>query len=461
MDHIMAVVLAAGEGKRMKSKNSKVVHKICGKALIEWVVDAAGSCGIKESVIVVGHRQDQVRGCLTDRVSYAVQEKQLGTGHAVMQAGEYLEGKDGHVIILCGDTPLITGDTIDKTIKFHIENKCSATVITADFEDPSGYGRIVRDGKGNVLKIVEDKDASIKEKSIKEINSGIYCFNIKELLNSLKELSNDNVQGEYYLTDTLEIILGKGGKVGAVKISDPDEILGINDRVQLAKAGEIIRSRIMEMHMRAGVTLIDPKSTFIDHSVKIGMDTVIYPGSYIEAGSEIGEDSIIGPNSRIVRSNIGNGTEINNSVIIESTVGDNTHIGPFAYLRPGSKIGNNVKIGDFVEVKKSIIGDDTKVSHLTYIGDAEVGSNVNLGCGVVVVNYDGKNKNKTIIGDNAFVGCNVNLISPVTVKDNAYVAAGSTITEEVPENSLAIARSRQVNKEGWVTKKGMQRAKKK
>lgn len=457
----MAVVLAAGEGKRMKSKNSKVIHKICGKTLVEWVVDAAGSCGIKESVIVVGHRQDQVRDCLKDRVSYAVQEKQLGTGHAVMQAEKYLEGKEGHVIILCGDTPLITSDTIDKTIKFHIGNKCGATVITADFEDPTGYGRIVRDSNGNVLKIVEDKDANIEEKNIREINSGIYCFNIKDLLTSLKELNNNNVQGEYYLTDTLEIILKKGSKVGAVKISDPSEILGINDRVQLSKAGEIIRNRVLEMHMRAGVTIIDPKSVYIDDGVKIGMDTIIYPGSYIETGSIIGEEAIIGPNSRVVGSIIGNITEINNSVIIDSKVGNNTHIGPFAYLRPGSKIGNNVKIGDFVEVKKSVIGDDTKVSHLTYIGDAEVGNNVNLGCGVVVVNYDGKNKNKTIIGDNAFVGCNVNLISPVTVKDNAYVAAGSTITEEVPENSLAIARSRQVNKEDWVVKKGMQRTKKK
>lgn len=457
----MAVVLAAGEGKRMKSKNSKVIHKICGKTLVEWVVDAAGSCGIKESVIVVGHRQDQVRECLKDRVSYAVQEKQLGTGHAVMQAVKYLEGKEGHVIILCGDTPLITSDTIEKAIKFHIGNKCGATVITADFEDPAGYGRIVRDSSGNVLKIVEDKDASTEEKNIKEINSGIYCFNIKDILASLKELNNNNIQGEYYLTDTLEIILKKGSKVGAIKISDSSEILGINDRVQLSKAGEVIKKRILEMHMRAGVTIIDPKSVYIDDGVKIGMDTVIYPGSYIEAGSIIGEECIIGPNSRVVGSTIGNDTEINNSVIIDSIVGDKTHIGPFAYLRPGSKIGNNVKIGDFVEVKKSVIGDDTKVSHLTYIGDAEVGSNVNLGCGVVVVNYDGKNKNKTVIGDNAFVGCNVNLISPVTVKDNAYVAAGSTITEEVPENSLAIARSRQVNKEDWVVKKGMQRTKKK
>jgi len=336
MDYKMAVVLAAGEGKRMKSRNSKVVHKICGKTLVEWVVDAASSCGIKESVIVVGHRQDQVRECLKERVSYAVQEKQLGTGHAVMQAQEYLEGKEGHVIILCGDTPLITGTTIDKAIQYHIENNYSATVITADFQDPTGYGRIVRDKKGNVLKIVEHKDASSEEKSIKEINSGIYCFNIGELLKSLKELNNNNVQGEYYLTDTLEIILKKGGKVGAVKISDPDEILGINDRVQLAKAGEIIKSRILEMHMRSGVTLIDPRTVYIDDGVKIGMDTVIYPGAYIEAGSEVGESCIIGPNSRIIRSSIGSGAEIDNSVVDESSVGDNVHIGPFEYLRPGS-----------------------------------------------------------------------------------------------------------------------------
>ncbi|MDP4181014.1 MAG: bifunctional UDP-N-acetylglucosamine diphosphorylase/glucosamine-1-phosphate N-acetyltransferase GlmU [Bacillota bacterium] len=460
MEHLMAVILAAGEGKRMKSKNSKVIHKICGKALVEWVVDAAKECGVKESVLVVGHRQDQIRECLGDKVAYAVQEQQLGTGHAVMQAQKYLEGKEGHVIVLYGDTPLITSSTIEKTIAFHKENKCSATVITADFADPSGYGRIVRDKNGDVLKIVEDKDANCEEKNITEINSGLYCFNIKDLLAGLSELNNDNKQGEFYLTDTLEILAKKGSKVGALKISEASEIFGINDRVQLAEAAELIRKRIVDMHMRAGVTLIDPASVFIDAGVVIGMDTIVYPGTYIEAGSKIGEDCIIGPNSRIVRSTIGNGSEINNSVIIESKVGMDTHVGPFAYLRPGSDIGSKVKIGDFVEVKKSIIGDNTKVSHLTYIGDAEVGSNVNLGCGVVVVNYDGKKKNKTVIGDNAFVGCNVNLISPVTVKDNAYVAAGSTITEEVPENALAIARSRQVIKEEWVTSKGMERGKK-
>jgi bifunctional UDP-N-acetylglucosamine pyrophosphorylase/glucosamine-1-phosphate N-acetyltransferase len=460
MEHLMAVILAAGEGKRMKSKKSKVIHKVCGKPIIKWVYDAVKKSGIEDTVFVVGHRQDQVRECLGDQVSYAVQEKQLGTGHAVMQAEDFLKDKGGIVVVLYGDTPLISGRTITDAIGYHRENGNSATVITAELNDPTGYGRIVRNGKGHFLKIVEHKDAKGSEKDIREINSGIYCFNIKDLIEALKELGNDNSQGEYYLTDTLEILMNKGLKVGAIKIEDPNEILGINDRKQLVEASQIIRKRILEKHMASGVTIIDPDTVYIDEEVKIGIDTIIYPCAYLEGNTVIGEEAIIGPNSRLVNSKIGNGTEVNNSVVLDSSIGDNTHVGPFAYVRPSSSIGNNVKIGDFVEIKKSVIGDDTKISHLTYIGDAEVGKNVNLGCGVVVVNYDGKKKNKTVIGDNAFVGCNVNLVSPVEVKDNAYIAAGSTITEEVPENALAIARSRQVNKEDWVIKKDMKRGKK-
>jgi bifunctional UDP-N-acetylglucosamine pyrophosphorylase / glucosamine-1-phosphate N-acetyltransferase len=457
MKQLMAIVLAAGEGKRMKSKNSKVIHKICGKALIEWVCESVDQAGVKESVLVVGHRQDQIRECLGNWVKYAVQSEQLGTGHAVMQAREYLLGKAGYVVVLCGDTPLITKDTILSTIEYHEKCGNSATVITAELADPCGYGRIVRDETGNVLKIVEHKDTNEDEKNINEINSGMYCFNIDDLLDALDKLDNNNNQGEYYLTDTLEILIKKGLKVGAIKVSDSDEILGINNRMQLAEAGSIMRKRILLKHMAAGVSLIDPESTYIDGDVEIGGDSVLYPGTIIEGKTSIGEDCIVGPNSRIINSSLGNRVEANNSVIIDSAVGNDTHVGPFAYIRPGSNIGRNVKIGDFVEVKKSIIGDKTKISHLSYIGDAEIGSNVNLGCGVVVVNYDGKSKNKTIVGDNAFVGCNVNLISPVVVNNNAYIAAGSTITEEVPENSLAIARERQVIKEDWVIKKGMQR----
>ncbi|MCX7922233.1 MAG: bifunctional UDP-N-acetylglucosamine diphosphorylase/glucosamine-1-phosphate N-acetyltransferase GlmU [Clostridia bacterium] len=459
MNHLMAVILAAGEGKRMRSKNSKVVHKACGKTLIEWVCQAVESAGVDHSVLVVGHRADQVKECMGDKVKYAFQTEQLGTGHAVMQAEEYLKDKDGYVIVLCGDTPLITAETVSNTIEYHKSNNNSATVITADLDDPTGYGRIVRDVNGNVLKIVEHRDTNDQEKNIKEINSGMYCFNIRDLLEALKALNNNNSQGEYYLTDTLEILINKGLKVGAIKVKDSNEILGINNRAQLAEAADILKKRILNRHMMAGVTIIDPGSTYIDEEVQIGIDSVIYPGTVLEGRTTIGEDCIIGPNARLVESRVGNGVEITNSVVLESSVDDDTHVGPFAYIRPGSKIGKQVKIGDFVEIKKSVIGDKTKVSHLTYIGDAEVGKNVNLGCGVVVVNYDGSKKHKTVVGDNAFVGCNVNLVSPVVVGDNAYIAAGSTITEEVPENSLAIARERQVIKQDWVIKKGIQKKK--
>lgn len=459
MEHLIAIILAAGEGKRMKSKNSKVVHTICGKSLIEWVCQAVENANVKETMLVVGHRADQVKELMGERVHYSLQEEQLGTGHAVMQAQEYLKGKDGYVLVLCGDTPLITSDTIANTVDFHKKNRNSVTIITADMDDPTGYGRIVRDGNGTVTKIVEHRDADTAEKAIKEVNSGMYCFNIKDLMESLGELNSNNSQGEYYLTDTVEILMKKSCRVGAVKVKDSDEILGINNRLQLAEASAIIRKRILDKNMTAGVTIVDPGSTYIDEEVQIGMDTIVHPGTILEGKTHIGEDCIVGPNSRIVNSCIGNGVEVMNSVILESNIDDDTHVGPFAYLRPGCVVGKHVKIGDFVEVKKSVIGDKTKVSHLTYVGDAEIGKNVNLGCGVVFVNYDGKNKNKTIVGDNAFIGCNVNLVSPVTVKDNAYIAAGSTITEEVPENSLAIARERQVIKENWVIKKDMKRGK--
>lgn len=458
--HLMAIVLAAGEGKRMKSQYSKVIHKICGKPLIKWVAKTVENAGVKECVYVIGHKAEQVKECLGEEALYALQEQQLGTGHAVMQAEEYLKYKDGHVVILYGDMPLVKSQTILDLIKLHTENSNSVTIVTADFDDPTGYGRIIRDTAGNVARVVEQKDATEEQKAVREINSGIYCFNINDLLDSLEELKNDNNQGEYYLTDTLEILIGKGLKAGVLKLRDSSELLGINDRLQLAEASDVLKKRILADHMRAGVTMIDPNSTYIDDDVRIGNDTVIYPGTIIEGGTEIGEDCVIGPNSRIVSSTIGNHVEVNNSVILESTVDSGTHVGPFAYVRPGSSIGKKVKIGDFVEIKKSKIGDKTKVSHLTYIGDAEIGKNVNLGCGVVVVNYDGKKKHKTVVGDNAFVGCNVNLVSPVVVKENAYIAAGSTITDEVPENSLAIARSRQVIKEEWVIKKGMQRKEK-
>ena len=452
MKNIFGLILSAGEGKRMKSNKAKVLHKICGSALVEWVINGVKSAGIDEILLVVGHKSEEIKKYLKENVNYIMQEKQLGTGHAVMQATKYLKDKEGYVFILCGDTPLITSKTIRDTIDFHIKNNNNVTVVSADINNPTGYGRIVRNLKGDFIKIVEDKDASLKEKNIKEINSGIYCFNIKNLIESLNKLKNNNIQGEYYLTDTIEILVNEGLKVDAYTISNNEELLGVNDRIQLNKATEIIKTRILNKHLLNGVTIIDKNSTFIDNIVEIESDTVIYPGVIIEGQSVIGQNSIIGPYSRIVSSRIGNNVEINNSIILESCVDNETHVGPFAYIRPESIIGKNVKIGDFVEIKKSIIEDNTKISHLTYVGDAKVGKNVNLGCGVVVVNYDGEKKNETIIEDNVFVGCNANLISPVIIRNNSYIAAGSTITHEVPKDSLAIARSKQTIKEEWVIK---------
>ncbi len=457
MNNLIALVLAAGEGKRMKSKYSKMVHKACGKQVINWVFDTVEKVGFSETIVIVGHGADQVKECLGDKYKYVLQKEQLGTGHAVMQAESLLRDREGLVFILYGDTPLISPETVNGAIENHRNSGCQATIVTAILDNPSGYGRIVRDLDGNVVKIVEHRDASPEELNINEINSGMYCFWIKDLLIALKELNNDNDQGEYYITDTIEILLKKGLKIGTYEVKNPVEILGINDRVQLYQASEVIRKRILEYHMKDGVTIIDPNSTFIDDRVKIGMDTVIYPGTIIEGSTEIGEDCMIGPNSRIISSTIGSCVEIVNSIVVESVIGNNTSIGPFAYIRPENRIGSNVKIGDFVELKKSVIGDKTKIPHLSYIGDTTVGKNTNIACGVITVNYNGKEKNRTDIGNNTFVGCNVNLIAPVKVEDNSYIAAGSTITDDVPEYSLAIARERQVIKEDWVKKRGMER----
>lgn len=453
MNDFIAVILAAGEGKRMKTKHSKVTHKILGKALIEWVYDAATSAGIEEKIIVIGHKAEEVKVCLGDKAKYALQEQQLGTGHAVMQVIPLLKNKGGNVIVMCGDMPLISSDTIKNAINKHIEENNAGTILTSDFENPTGYGRIAKDSKGKVTKIVEDKDASEEEKRIKEINSGLYCFNTELLIKALSKINNNNRQSEYYLTDVIEILINQGEKVDTYKIANNYEIMGINDRVQLNQASSEMRRVILERHMKTGVTMIDPASVYIESSVKIGIDTIIYPNTIIEGASEIGEECIIGPGSRITNSKVSNGAEVMNSVVISSEIGENSHIGPFAYLRPGSKIGADVKIGDFVEVKNSVIGDNSKVSHLSYIGDCDVGEKVNFGCGTVVVNYDGVKKHRSMVEDNVFIGCNTNLVSPVVVRKNAYIAAGSTITDEVPADSLAIARARQENKVGWVLKR--------
>lgn len=449
---MQAVILAAGAGTRMKSKLPKVLHKVCGDTMLNHVIKSAYGAEVNGCIAVVGHGAKEVKKTLGDGVKTVLQEEQLGTGHALKMAYDEINN-EGTVLILCGDGPLVTEDTLKKLIDFHNNSNSKATVMSTNLDNPYGYGRIIRTENDELLKIVEEKDASDDEKLVMEINSGTYCFDASALKMALPLLKNDNSQKEFYLTDTLTILKEAGLKVGVFKIDDYEDIMAVNSRVQLAEVEAIMRKRINEKLMSNGVTIVDPNSTYIDKSVKIGQDTIIYPNVVISGETVIGEDCIIGHNSKIDKSTIGNGVEIQNSTIIESIVDDETTIGPYAYLRPKSKIGKRVKIGDFVEVKNSVIGDDSKASHLAYIGDGEIGKNVNIGCGVVFVNYDGKDKHKTIVKDNAFVGSNCNLVAPVTIEESAYVASGSTITKAVPEGSLAVERSKQTNITGWVERK--------
>ena len=448
-----SVILAAGMGTRMKSKMPKVLHKVCGKPLSKWVIDASKAAGADKVCAVVGHKAETVKEVLGDVCAFALQAEQKGTGHAVMQAIDVIKNSKGEVVILNGDTPLITAETINKAIEYHKNNGNQATVITAILDDATGYGRIVRDNDGSVLKIVEQKDASEEEKKINEVNSGMYVFDAQSLVYALDKITPNNAQGEYYLTDTLEILLSAGKKIGGYAISDNDEIRGINDRVQLNEAEKIMQKRINEYHMRNGVTMRNPESVYIEDGVEIGNDTEICQNVTIKSGTKIGSDCVIGSGSMLDRAVIHDGVDVLSSVILESEVDEGTHVGPFAYIRPNCHVGKEVKVGDFVELKNSNIDDGTKISHLTYIGDSDVGKRVNFGCGTVTCNYDGKKKYRTTIGDDCFVGCNTNFVSPINVGDGVYIAAGSTITEDIPENSLSIARARQVNKEGWKDKR--------
>lgn len=448
-----SVILAAGMGTRMKSKMPKVLHKVCGKPLSKWVIDASKAAGADKVCAVVGHKAETVKEVLGDVCEFALQAEQKGTGHAVMQAIDVIKNSKGEVVILNGDTPLITAETINKAIEYHKNNGNQATVITAILDDATDYGRIVRDNDGSVLKIVEQKDASEEEKKINEVNSGMYVFDAQSLVYALDKITPNNAQGEYYLTDTLEILLSAGKKIGGYAISDNDEIRGINDRVQLNEAEKIMQKRINEYHMRNGVTMRNPESVYIEDGVEIGNDTEICQNVTIKSGTKIGSDCVIGSGSMLNRAVIHDGVDVLSSVILESEVDEGTHVGPFAYIRPNCHVGKEVKVGDFVELKNSNIDDGTKISHLTYIGDSDVGKRVNFGCGTVTCNYDGKKKYRTTIGDDCFVGCNTNFVSPINVGDGVYIAAGSTITEDIPENSLSIARARQVNKEGWKDKR--------
>ncbi|SIS12457.1 UDP-N-acetylglucosamine pyrophosphorylase /glucosamine-1-phosphate N-acetyltransferase [Peribacillus simplex] len=452
MSNRYAIILAAGQGTRMKSKLYKVLHPVCGKPMVQHVIDQVNQLQIEDIVTVIGHGAEKVQEQLGDSCKYALQEQQLGTAHAVMQAESALSVKSGTTLVICGDTPLIKAETMKELIALHEQSQAKATILTAYADNPAGYGRVLRGEGGLVEKIVEHKDATDEERYVKEINTGTYCFDNQALFSALKKVSNENVQGEYYLPDVIEILKEEGEVVTAFQSSDFEETLGVNDRVALSQAEQILRKRINEMHMRNGVTIIDPLTTFIEADVQIGQDTVINPGSFIKGKSIIGQDCLIGPNTEISNCEIGDGTEVLQSVVHESSIGSFVKIGPFAHVRPQSDIKDSVKIGNFVEIKKTVFGEGSKASHLSYIGDAEVGENVNIGCGSITVNYDGKNKYLTKIEDNVFIGCNSNLVAPVTVGEGAYVAAGSTITQDVPQEALSVARARQVNKEDYVKK---------
>lgn len=445
-----AIVLAAGKGTWMKSKQYKVLHEVAGKPMIAHVIDQVQQSGVTNIVTIVGHGAEQVKATLGETSQYSFQAEQLGTAHAVKQAAEHLATQQGITLVVCGDTPLITSETLSKLMAHHEASKSQATVLSATTAQPFGYGRIVRDEQGALLEIVEEKDATEAQKTIQEISSGIFAFDNATLFTLLDQVDNNNAQGEYYLPQVLTLILQQQGHIGVYHTEDFDEIMGVNDRVALSRAEQAYRIRTNEYHMREGVTIIDPNTTYIGPDVTIGPDTIIEPGVRITGRATIGSDVRIGQYSEIRDSQIDDGAVIKQSVITEAVVGAKSAIGPFAQLRPGADLGQETKIGNFVEVKKARIDDGAKVSHLSYIGDAEVGARTNIGCGAITVNYDGVNKFKTTIGKDVFIGCNANLVAPVSIGDGTLVAAGSTITDDVPEKSLALGRARQVTKAGYL-----------
>jgi bifunctional UDP-N-acetylglucosamine pyrophosphorylase/glucosamine-1-phosphate N-acetyltransferase len=455
MPDVHVVVLAAGKGTRMKSALAKVLHRAGDRPLIDHVLGTAASISPESVVVVVGHGADQVKDALGKRLglSFALQEPQLGTGHALLQAEPLLRDASGTVVLLSGDVPLLRADTLAALVRRHEKRQAAATVLTAVVASPDGYGRIVREG-GQIAAIVEHKDASPAEREIREINSGIYAFDIAPLFEALHEIGSSNAQGEYYLPDLVRIYRRRGLTVETVRLEDAREILGVNSRRELADVSAILRSHKNDELMASGVTIVDPAATFIGVDVVIGPDTIIHPGVYLEGQTRIGSGCEIQSGVRIVNSTIDDGVAINNfCLILDSHVSRGAKIGPFAHIRPQSDVGEDAHIGNFVELKKTTVGRGSKANHLAYLGDATIGERVNIGAGTITCNYDGTLKHPTVIEDGAFIGSDTQLIAPVRVGKGAYVAAGSSITEDVPPESLAIARGKQVNKEGWVRKK--------
>lgn len=446
MQQFTAVILAAGLGKRMRSSTPKVLHPICGKAMVEHVVDSVLRAGIEQVVAVVGHGADRVKGALGERVSYVLQQEQLGTGHALLVAAGEVHTE--HVIVLSGDAPLLRPATIDALVREHIQTGSAATVLSAEVEDPTRYGRIIRSADGTLDFIVEEGDATLEQRRVHEINTGTYCFD-REVFSILPELKRSNAQGEYYLTDAIAAFRRTGRKVTALKLHDAREGEAPNDRVQLAATARLMQQRILEDLMLSGVTVVDPSNTYVDAGVEVGCDTVLWPGTILQGATKIGSDCTIGPFTHLIDVVAGDGVVIQHSVVTRSRIEDQVTIGPFAHIRPETVIKRAAKVGDFVEIKKSTIGEGSKVPHLSYVGDTTMGTGVNFSAGAITCNYDGVHKHPTVIEDGAFIGSNANLVAPVTVGKDALVGAGSTITKPVPPGSLAIGRARQEVKEGY------------
>ncbi len=454
-----AIILAAGKGTRMKSALPKALHPICGKPMTRHIIDACMKSGASDCVVVVGHGAEQVREGLGADVRYAIQAEQLGTGHACKQALALLDVRDGDVMVLPGDTPLIGAEILARLQQEHQSSGAAATALTTVLDDAGNYGRVIRSEDGSVRAVVEAKDCTPAQKNIGEINTAIYCFKLPLLRKYLEQITPANAQGEYYLTDVIGLMVDAGLKVGAVVSEDSDIVEGINDRRQLSYLAGIIRRRLLDQLMLDGVSVVDPANTYVDVDVSIGRDTILNPGTVVEKGTVIGENCVIGPNTRLVNMKVGNGVTILYSNLVESEVGDGTKIGPFANIRPGCRIGKGVKMGDYVEAKNAIIGDGVSLAHLSYVGDAEVGANSNIGAGSITCNYDGFNKHRTNIGKGVFVGSNVTIVAPITIGDGALVAAGSVLTEDVPADALAVARNRQTVKEDWARKRREEKSK--
>ena len=455
MEGIATIILAAGKGTRMKSEVVKVLHPILGLPMLSYPVDLSiNGIQAEKTIVVVGYQGDRIKEKFKNpQIQFVLQQEQLGTGHAALQAIPFLKTFTGTVLILCGDVPLVKADTLRSFIGAFSESNGILSVLTTVVEDPFGYGRILRSPEGWLEKIVEEKDAAEKERSIREINTGIYCVKVSFLIEGLGEIGKDNAQGEYYLTDLVEIAKKKGLRCSAHIVSDPVEVMGINTRVDLAIASEVLRQAKLRDLMLSGVTIVDPKTTYVDQTVEVGRDAILYPNCHLQGRTTIGDRCIIEPNSKVSDSTIGKDVTIrSNSVITESNIEEGASIGPFSHLRPLTEVKAKAKIGNFVEVKKSVIGRGSKANHLTYIGDSVVGEDVNIGAGTITCNYDGFEKHQTIIGNGVFVGSNVELVAPVKVGSGSSIGAGTTVTKDIPEGALAISRTRQKNIKGWSKK---------